>query len=271
MENVMKKVLMLAVFVFCGITNATTTYARKESGRPVVRNFAEGESLQFRVYYNMGFVWINAGNVTMDIADQNYRGRKTYHITGFGKTAKSYEWFYKVTDRYETYLDPETLLPEKFIRDVDEGGCKFKNDVTFYHSKGIALSDTSLYRIPECTQDILSSIYFARTIDFSKLRAGDKVPFNVFLDNKVYHLTVRYDGKERISTRMGEFNAIRLIPQVVKGTIFKDEDKMTIWVSDDDNHVPLRVSSPILVGSIKVDLVGYNNLVNPFTSAIHEN
>ena len=266
----MKKYLLMLFTCLCYLGHPEGAYARKEFNHQSARNFGDGEKLQFRVYYNMGFVWINAGNVTMDVSDQTYRGQKSLHITGYGKTAKSYEWFFKVTDKYETYLDPETLLPEKFIRDVDEGGVKFKNDVTFFQTRGFAVSDTSLYKIPDNTQDILSSLYFARTLDFAHLRVGDKVPFNVFLDNKVYKLTLRFDGKEKIVTKMGEYNALRLVPQVIKGAIFKDEDKLTIWVSDDDNHVPLRVSSPILVGSIKIDLVGYNNLSNPFSSMLHE-
>ncbi len=264
----MKIYIAVISFLLVFLLQVPPAGARKLCNATGTRCFADGERLKFRVYYNMGFVWINAGDVTMGVADQSFRGRKTYHITGTGKTAKSYEWFFKVTDKYESYVDEETLLPEKFLRDVDEGGIKFRNNVTFYHNQGIAMSDTSAYNIPDCTQDILSSLYFARTIDFSKLKPGDKVPFNVFLDNKVYTLTMKYDGKERITTKMGEFNAIRIVPQVIRGTIFKDDDKMTIWVSDDENHVPLRVSSPILVGSIKVDLIGYDNLVNPFSSIV---
>ena len=89
----------------------------------------------------------------------------------------------------------------------------------------------------------------------------------MFLDDKVYPLYIKYVGKERITTKMGTFNAIKIVPLLIQGTIFKDGEKMTVWISDDENHIPLRVDSPILVGSVKVDLIGYDNLRNPFPDA----
>ncbi len=233
-------------------------------------SFQEGESLTFGVFYNMGFLWINAGNANISIRNETLGGQSVYHITGDGKTAKSYEWFFKVSDRYETFIEKETMLPVKFLRDVNEGGTKIRNNITFYQSTGKAISDTTMFTIPRATQDILSAIYFARNIDYNRYKPGDRIPFSLFLDNTVYSLYIKYLGKEVVKTKMGEYNAIKIVPMVIKGSIFKDEDKLTVWVSDDENHIPLRVSSPILVGSIKVDLIGYNNLRNPFSSMISQ-
>jgi hypothetical protein len=90
----------------------------------------------------------------------------------------------------------------------------------------------------------------------------------MFLDDKVYHLYIRYLGKERIQTRYGTFNTIKISPLLIEGSIFKGGEKMAIWVSDDANHMPVRIDSPILVGSIKVDLMGFEKLRNPVTSLI---
>ena len=231
-------------------------------------SFNEGEKLTFKVFYNVSFVWVNAGNAVFNIKSDEMNGHAAYHVTGVGKTAKSYEWIYKVDDTYQTYLDKETLLPLRFIRNVSEGNIKILNDVTFNHPKGQALSDKKVYSTPRCTQDVLSAIYFARNINYNKCSPGDKIPFSMFLDNQVYNLYIKYVGKEQITTRMGTFNAIKIVPLLIQGTIFKDGDKMVVWVSDDDNHIPLRVESPILVGSIKVDLMEYENLRNPFSGLI---
>ena len=227
-------------------------------------SFQDGEKLTFRVYYNLNFVWINAGNVVFTTNLEDMNGHKVYHITGSGKTSKSYEWVYKVKDKYETYIDKETMLPDRFVRNVNEGGFKINQDVTFNHKKGEAVSDKKKYTIPKCTQDVLSAIYYARNIDYNKYKPGDKIPFSMFLDDKVYSLYIKYVGKEKVTTKMGTFNAIKIVPLLIEGTIFKGGEKMTVWVSDDENHLPLRVDSPILVGGIKVDLVGYDNLRNPF-------
>ncbi len=251
-------ILLLAVSLNAG--------AQDDFCSPHNTSFKDGERLTFRVYYNMSFVWVNAGNVNFSTKLEDVNGHKAYHITGDGKTAKSYEWFFKVKDRYETYIDKETMLPDRFVRNVSEGGTKINQDVAFNHKKDEAISNKKSYTIPKCTQDVLSAIYYARNIDYNKHKPGDKIPFNLFLDDKVYNLYIKYMGKEQITTKMGTFNAIKIVPLLIEGTIFKGGDKMTVWVSDDDNHLPLRVDSPILVGSIKVDLIDCSNLRSPFTS-----
>ena len=117
-------------------------------------------------------------------------------------------------------------------------------------------------------QDVISTVYYARNIDFDKYKAEDKIPFSMFIDNEVYDLYIRYLGKEVIKTRYGKFNAHKFKPLLIKGTIFEGGEKMTVWVSDDANHIPLRIESPISVGSVKVDMMGYRNLRFPLTSMI---
>lgn len=238
---------------FCGITN---------------NSFRDGEKLTFKVYYNMSMVWVGAGQATFTVNQEEYKGKQVYHIVGDGRTFSSYEWFYKVRDKYETFIDTSTLLPLRFIRDVSEGDIKFYNNVTFDHKHKQAISTKGIHAVPECIQDVLSTIYYARNIDYSKYKPGDKIPFSMFLDEAVYNLYIKYLGKEKVKTKYGTFNAIKIAPLLIDGTMFSGGEKMTVWVSDDKNHLPLRVDSPIVVGSIKVDLVGYEKLRNPFTSLI---
>ncbi len=236
-----------------------------------VRSFQDGEKLTFRVFYNMSFIWIHSGDAVFTVKPEVVNQRNVYHVTGVGTTASSFEWFYKVSDKYESYVDKETLLPLKFTRNVNEGGLKFCNDVSFNHDKCQAVSDKQEFMIPKNTQDVLSSMYYARNVNYNKYKPGDKIPFTMFLDKQVYNLYIKYIGKERITTRMGTFNAIKISPLLIEGTIFKDGNKMTIWLSDDDNHLPVRVESPILIGNIKIDLMEYENLRNPFAGLISKN
>lgn len=257
-------VVVICVLFFQGRLLAQSEFC---SGKNT--SFKDEEKLTFRVYYNVGFVWINAGNAHFTTKADELNGRKVHHVTGDGRTAKSYV-FFKVNDKYETYIDKETMLPLRFVRNVNEGGYKINQDITFNHKKEIAVSNKKTFSIPKCTQDVLSAIFFARNINYNKYKPGDKIPFNMFLDDKVYNLYIKYLGKEQITTKMGTYNAIKIAPLLIEGTIFKGGDKMTIYVTDDENHLPLRVDSPILVGSIKVDLIDYENLRNPFSSAISQ-
>jgi Protein of unknown function (DUF3108). len=116
--------------------------------------------------------------------------------------------------------------------------------------------------------DVLSAIYYCRNIDFNKYKPGVQIPFTMFIDDKYYSLYVRYLGKEKIKTKYGRFNAIKFKPLLIEGTIFTGGEKMTVWVSDDANKMPLRIESPISVGSVKVDMMDYKNIRYPLTSLI---
>jgi hypothetical protein len=189
-----------------------------------------------------------------------------YHITADGKTNPSYDWIYTVRDKYETFIDTSNMLPMKFIRNVREGDHKKYENVTFNRNANSAVTNNGVYKVPACVQDVISSMYYARNINFNKYKPGDQVPFSLFLDNEVYNMYVRYIGKETIKTRYGKFNAVKFKPLLLKGSIFEGGEKMTVWVSDDPNHIPVRVESPISVGSVKVDLMGYRNLRYPLSS-----
>jgi hypothetical protein len=191
-----------------------------------------------------------------------------YHIVGTGTSNKSYDWIFKVRDRYESYIDTTNLQPLKFIRNVDEGGHKIYENITFNQQTNSAITTKGIYKVPSCVQDVLSAIYYARNIDFNKYKTEDKIPFSMFLDNEVFNLYIKYLGKETIKTRYGKFRAIKFKPLLVKGTIFDGGEKMTVWVSDDANHIPLRIESPIVIGSVKVDMMMYRNLRHPLSSMI---
>jgi hypothetical protein len=111
-------------------------------------------------------------------------------------------------------------------------------------------------------------MYYARNINYENMKPGDKIPFSMFLDNQVYDLYIRYVGKETIKTKYGKFRAIKIKPLLIKGTIFEGGEKMTVWVSDDANHIPVRVESPISVGSVKVDMMDFKNRRTPMSSLI---
>jgi hypothetical protein len=113
---------------------------------------------------------------------------------------------------------------------------------------------------------VMSTVYAARNINFTRFNMGEKIPFRMFLENEVHELYIRYLGRETIKTRYGKFRAIKFKPLLVPGTIFNGGEQMTVWVSDDENRVPVRIESSILIGSIKVDMTGYKNLRYPLSS-----
>ncbi len=260
----MKRILITAILLlnfiqaslgddFCGTNNKV---------------FLEGERITLKVFYSVIGIYIEAGTAQLSLKKEVLDNKTYFHAIGDGFSNPRYDWIFKVRDRYETYLDTNTLKPYKFIRNVNEGGYKKFENVTFNHENNTATSKNGTFAVPPCIQDVISAVYYARNIDFNKYKPNDKIPFSLFIDDEVNNLFIRYIGKEEIKTKYGKFRAIKLKPLLIKGDIFEGGEKMTLWVSDDQNHIPLRAESPISVGSVKVDMMGFSNLRYPLSSRI---
>ena len=260
----MKKPILLFLFIsltirltagddFCGIRN---------------KSFLAGEIISFVVFYNALGLYVNAGTASFNLSMDRMNNKPVYHVVGVGQTNSKYDWIFKVRDRYETYFDTATLQPYKFIRNIEEGGYKKYENITFNQAANTAITTNGVFKVPNCVQDVLSSIYYARNIDFNRYNEGDKIPFSMFMDNEVFNLYIRYVGKEVVKTKYGKFRTIKFKPLLVKGTLFEGGERMTVWVTDDQNKVPVRIESPIVVGTVKVDMMGYKNLRYPLTSLI---
>lgn len=230
--------------------------------------FQHGEKITYTVFYNVIGLYINAGTATFSTSVEQYNNNNVFHVVGEGATNSKYDWIFKVRDRYESYFNTNDLQSVKFIRNINEGSFKMHEEVAFNQQTNTAVTSTGVYKVPERVQDVINAIYYARNIDYNSYKPGDKITFSMFLDNKVYNLFVKYIGKETIKTRYGKYNAIKLSPQVITGNVFKNDDKMMMWVTDDSNHIPVRVESPISVGSIKIDLKEYQNLKYPLTGIV---
>jgi Protein of unknown function (DUF3108) len=253
-----------------GLLSFSIVSGQSVDGFCAIRNnsFLVGEEVSFTVYYAVAGIYVNAGTANFTSILSTMNNRPVYHITGEGTTNSSYDWIYKVRDKYESFIDTETMQPLKFIRDVKESGYKKYQNITFNKTANTAIAAEGVFKVPACIQDVVSCMYYARNIDFSNMLAGDKITFSLFLNNQVYEMYMRYTGKEIIRTRFGKFNALKLKPLLLKGDLFEGGEAMTVWVTDDANHIPVRVESPLTVGKVKVDMMSYSNLRYPLSSLI---
>ncbi len=228
--------------------------------------FTFGEKLKYRVHYG----WINAGETTFEIDQQRSKvnGSECYHVVGKGYSTGAFDWFFKVRDTYESYIDENDLLSRKFLRDVNEGGFTFNNRVTFDRENHTSTTLKGSYDIPVGIHDVLSAVYYFRSFDFNQLSVNDTLPVEIFLDDQVYKIMIKYLGKETITTQLGKFKTFKVRPMLISGNVFDEDAVMHIWVSDDANKIPIRIESEILVGSIKADLKAYSGLKHQFSSRI---
>lgn len=224
--------------------------------------FKHGEKLKYRMHY--GF--INAGEAVIQVMNESkvIAGRRMYHVVGLGYTNSTFDLFFKVRDRYESYIDEEALVPWVFIRRANEGGYIINQDYIFSHYQNTVMdANGKKYDVPDGIQDMISAFYYARTLDFSNAKEGQIYEFPCFVDNEVWPLKIKYVGKETIKSDVGKVRCIKFRPVVQAGRIFKKEEDLTAYISDDKNRIPIRAEAKILVGSIKMDLTEYSGLTHP--------
>ncbi len=226
-----------------------------------------GEWFKFRVHY--GFV--TAGYATLQVNEENLKGKQVYHVVGEGKTTGMSRWFFKVEDNYESYIDKEKDIPYRFIRQIDEGGHTKDIQIDFDHVAKIAhiqnkKYDTSYVKtISPNVQDMVSAFYYLRNnLNMDAIKIGETVDLNMFFDKENFVFRVKFLGREKLETEFGKIAALKFRPYVQSGRVFKEKESLTVWVSDDDNKMPLLIKADLAVGSLKASLVEFKGLKNSF-------
>jgi len=252
----MKKIFTLGILLFLVSFDSLPT-----------ESYIGGEWFKFRIHY--GF--INAGYATLELKEESRNNKKVFHAIGKGYTVGMSRFFFKVEDNYESYFDKITNKPYQYVRKIDEGGYK-KNEEGFFNQdankvliKDYISKTEKSFSVTENIQDIVSSFYFLRNSPYiDKLKVGESVIIDMFFDNEIFKFKLKFLGKENISTKFGTAPAMIFRPLVQSGRVFKEEESLTVWISDDSNKIPLRIKASLAVGSLKADLESFKGLKNPF-------
>lgn len=230
--------------------------------------FQSGEWFKFEMSYSN---WLKAGNATLEVKESNYKGKPVFHVVGKGWTTGAIKWFFKVKDRYESYFDPNTGLPYKSIRQIDEGGHTKDEETEFDQLNNKAYVNNkkhktqSTHSTEKNVQDMVSAFYYLRNNYNTKtIKEGEVVSLNMFFDEENYNFKLKFLGRETIDTNFGKIKTLRFRPYVMAGRVFKEEESLTLWVSADENKIPLRVKADLRVGSLQANLESFKGLKYPF-------
>lgn len=229
--------------------------------------FDSGEWFKFRIHYGI----INAGYATLEVKDAIKNNKKVFHVVGKGYTTGMSRFFFKVDDLYESYFDKVTGNPYQFVRKIDEGGYK-KNQEGFFSQdpnrvlvKDYKNKTEKTFLLPSNTQDILSAFYYLRNHpNVDKLKIGESIAIDMFFDEETTKFKLKFMGREDINTKFGVVPTMIFKPLVQSGRVFKEEESLTVWISNDANKIPVRIKASLAVGSIKADLDGFKGLKNSF-------
>lgn len=269
-RTIMKRLFILTAIAILFSLTATAKGQEKKDGKESfeyrkVENkaFRAGEFLKYKLAY--GFM--SAGEATLEVkeTDEKIQGRDILMVKGRGYSISAFDWFFKVRDQYDTYLDAEGVFPWLFVRRIEEGGYKKKQDYKFYQNEGRVedVRKEKEYKIPHGIQDMVSSFYYARTIDFSNAKKDQIFTFEAFVDGEVIPIRIRYAGTKTVKVDAGNFECMVFHPAVQEGRIFEDDDALTVYITKDENKIPILARAKVLVGSIRMELIEFKNLANP--------
>ncbi len=234
------------------------------------RSFTIGEELTYIMSYTWFFIWTDVGEVKFKVQPDTLNNQHVLHLHAYGTSYPFYDWFFKVRDVYESWVDAETIVPLRFNRDVNEGGYTKENEYSFcWDSNEVEArirrrgGENKFYTIPvqPGTVDVVTAIYISRNLDFSEANPLDSYPVNVILDREIFSVKYTYLAKEVKKVKgLGEFNTLKFRVELIAGDVFKEGQYLYVWVSNDQNRVPLYIESPIRVGSVKARLGSYKGL-----------
>lgn len=241
------------------------TFLRSSSGQemPSIAEpvFKVGEQLSYTLRY--GFFTAAEAVIKVEESDRQFNGHPAFHIVADGKTAGTFDIFYKVRNRYETYVDKTTLEPYFYTENRKEASYRHSDNVTFNHGDGKITAAKGAFPFKGKVFDFLSAYYFSRSIDVSNIHIGDKFELQYFLEDGVHVLGITYAGKEKMSCSVGTFNCLKFNPTIIPGRVFRKNSKLYLWITDDKNRIPVKAHVELVVGSVTMDLTKVQNLKYP--------
>ncbi|MCU0471877.1 MAG: DUF3108 domain-containing protein [Bacteroidales bacterium] len=253
----MKKLLLISVFLFLVISRGTGQ----------ISSYQPGEKINYTVHYGL----ITGGTGTLELKTDTINGKEVWHSYLLAKTTGMADAIFKVRDIYESYMNPETELPVKSIRNISEGRYRKYNEVMFDHvsrnDSAILTSDlTGVHITTRGIHDILSCFYWFRNHilpDIENIKKGETITIITWFTDEFYPIRMKYIGPEEIKTRAGKIKCHKFNPVTETGRLFKTEEDVSFWFSADKNYLPVKVRFDIFVGAFTVEIVNYEGLVYP--------
>jgi hypothetical protein len=277
--NIKKILLLTGLSVITLISTAqVTSFSDCENMKnPANFAFQNGESITLEANYKWGLVNTSVGEATLKLSKEDYNNQIHFVSSVNIKTYGFFDAFFKVRDYFQSKFNAENMKPSYFYQDTHEGKYTKKSTMNFDWNNNNLSGKKQRKKSPEreysielkgCTFDFISFIYFLRNMDFNSINANSNLLVTFALDDILKTMNVRCAGTKTVKTKAGKFNAIEIIVQLLENDTFASEPEMSLFISNDKNHIPLYAEMPLRIGKVYISLTNFNNLKYPVTSKI---
>ncbi len=285
----LSRLISVLLPLFFSLLSSGQTKSWSEGGCVPVRDVSDGDSLayqagekmSFSIHYEWGVIDSDVGwaNVVLDTLRVN--GVKSFHCSVYGSTTRLYDLFFPVRENFQSWFSYDGLRPLRFTRDTHEGKYTARNTYV-YRRDGFSGShimadvytssrgDRSLeLPLDDCTFDLPSLFFFARNMDFDAVVQDVKYPMTFAIDDDVYNVYFIMRGRETIKVRgLGTVRTVKFSAKLISGNVFTGEEDLSVWITDDENRIPVLFEAPILVGVASGRLTSWSGLKHPFSSLV---
>jgi hypothetical protein len=226
------------------------------------KTIAFGEKLVYSASYNMKGLLTDIAQVKMETSEVKTSKNTLMRLKCTAATYKKWDNFFKIRDLYESYVNPKTLTPYLYKRDISEGGYykfmqyKYNHKAKLVKSlkrkknrEGKTWDEEKSIKIGASTKDLVSTLYAIRNLDIHKASPGDSQNFTVHFDNKETIISIKYIGKETISTKIGSKECYKLALSIKGSDLLKGNNDNLLWLTADGNKIPVYAKFKIPVGN----------------------
>ena len=263
----MKQFFWLVVFLtICAFAD------EQQKTYPIIKNesFSRGEVLEYRV--NFGFLTIGKAITKVDAKSHIINARPCYKIDAFGETT-SISWIYKVKDNWGAYIDTAAMVTHVSYRKIRENSYRKDEQVVYDHNLKKArvrvmnketgvYENTKEFDITENATDLVGGFIQLRFLDFSKVKLGDTLSIHGFFEDTSYNLKILYKGRQTVSTSLGKIPCHLLVPVMPDNKLFNGPNSIRVWISDDQNRIPVKIQAKMFIGHTGVELTNFRGLRN---------
>lgn len=233
--------------------------------------FQAGEELRYDLYFRYGIINTKAGTSSLVVADETYNGTAAYKMTMLANTNGLANKMFSMKDTLTAYTS-KNIVPLAFIKNAMEQGDYTQETALYDYSQDSITVKTQrirndilrfdeILRSHECIYDMVSTVYYARTLDFSQMKKGDKTTISSLSGKKIVHMDIEFQGIEKVKANdRREYNCIKLVLMINTSAFEDKKEAMKVYLSNDINRVPIRIDSQLKIGSTRAILKNYKGL-----------
>ncbi|MFG6685975.1 DUF3108 domain-containing protein [Mariniflexile sp. HNIBRBA6329] len=222
-----------------------------------------GEKLTYTASYNMSGVLTDIAQVTMEASEVKTSKATLLKLKCTAATYSKWDSFFKIRDLYESYVNPNSLAPYLYNRDVNEGNYYKNMKYTFSNGTNTVKSvmkkknnyvENNSIKINSGTKDIVSTLYYMRILDYKSMPVGTKKSFNILFDNEEVKGIITYLGKETLATAIGKKECYKLAIASSEADVLQGSNSNFLWLTADENKIIVygKFKIPVGNGELKI-------------------